>query len=94
MSSKPSYHQFCPLAMAAEFLCSRWTMLILRELLLGSHSFNDISRGVARMSRTLLSARLKELTERGIITKEDVKSSAHAQYRLTPAGESLSSVVF
>ncbi len=94
MSSKPSYHQFCPLAMAAEFLCSRWTLLILRELLLGSRSFNDIGRGVTRMSRTLLSARLKELTERGIITKEDVKSSAHAQYRLTPAGESLSSVVF
>jgi DNA-binding HxlR family transcriptional regulator len=94
MSSKPSYHQFCPLAMAAEFLCSRWTLLILRELLLGSSSFNDIGRGVTRMSRTLLSARLKELTERGIVTKEDVKSSAHAQYRLTPAGESLSSVVF
>lgn len=94
MSSKTSYGQFCPLAMAAEFLCSRWTMLILRELLLGSTSFNDISRGVARMSRTLLSSRLKELNERGIITKTVMESSPHAAYRLTPAGESLSSVVF
>jgi len=94
MSSKASYGQFCPLAMAAEFLCSRWTMLILRELLLGSSTFNDISRGVARMSRTLLSSRLKELNERGIITKTVTENSQHAEYRLTPAGESLSSVVF
>ena len=94
MNSKTSYGQFCPLAMAAEFLCSRWTMLILRELLLGSHSFNDISRGVARMSRTLLSARLKELAERGIVAKKEVSNRAHAEYHLTAAGESLSCVVF
>lgn len=94
MNTKSSYGQFCPLALAAEFLCSRWTILILRELLLGSRSFNDISRGVARMSRTLLSARLKELTERGIVTKQQKRSSRHAQYQLTKAGEALSSVVF
>jgi DNA-binding HxlR family transcriptional regulator len=94
MSSNTSYGQFCPLAMAAEFLCSRWTMLILRELLLGSSSFNDISKGVARMSRTLLSARLKELTERGIVTKQLIGNSRHSKYQLTKAGEALSSVVF
>ncbi|MBL4672235.1 MAG: helix-turn-helix transcriptional regulator [Arenicella sp.] len=94
MSTNSSYGQFCPLAMAAEFLCSRWTMLILRELLLGSSSFNDIARGVARMSRTLLSSRLKELTERGIIIKHGVENSSRIEYQLTPAGESLSSVVF
>lgn len=94
MSSKNSYGQFCPLALAAEFLCSRWTMLILRELLLGSKSFNHISKGVARMSRTLLSVRLKELIERGIIDKQTSKGSAHAEYQLTKAGQALSSVVF
>lgn len=94
MSSKVSYGQFCPLAMAAEFLCSRWTMLVLRELLLGSRSFNDISRGVARMSRTLLSSRLKELTDRGVVTKQIVGNSRHTEYQLTKAGEALSSVVF
>ncbi len=94
MSSKHSYGQFCPLALAAEFLCSRWTMLILRELLLGSKSFNNISKGVARMSRTLLSTRLKELTERGIVTKTLTENSRHAEYHLTDAGEALSSVVF
>lgn len=94
MGSKTIYGQFCPLAMAAEFLCSRWTMLILRELLLGSRSFNDISRGVTRMSRTLLSTRLKELTERGIVTKTVQKSNRHTQYQLTKAGDALSNVVF
>lgn len=94
MRSETSYGQFCPLAMAAEFLCSRWTILILRELLLGSKSFNDISRGVARMSRTLLSARLKELTERGIVTKQVIGNARHSSYQLTEAGAALSSVVF
>ena len=94
MSSKPSYGQFCPLAMAAEFLCSRWTILIFRELLLGSRSFNDISKGVARMSRTLLSDRLKELAERGLIAKQITDKSRHPQYQLTEAGEALRSVVF
>ena len=83
MSSKTIYGQFCPLAMAVEFLCSRWTMLIFRELLLGSCSFNDISKGVARMSRTLLSDRLKELTDRGLITKQLTGKSRHPQYQLT-----------
>ncbi len=88
------YGQFCPLAMASEFLCSRWTLLILRELYLGSDSFNDISKGVARMSRTLLSTRLKELTDRGIITKQQTTKSRHTRYQLTPAGMALKSVVF
>ena len=94
MSSERSYGQFCPLAMAAEFLCNRWTLLILRELLLGSTSFNDISKGVARMSRTLLSERLKELTKRGIVNKQVGEKTPHAEYQLTQAGQALSSVVF
>lgn len=94
MNSTTKYGQFCPLAMAAEFLCTRWTLLILRELFLGSNSFNDISKGVARMSRSLLSARLKELTERGIVSKQKTANSPHAKYQLTQAGEALKSVVF
>jgi DNA-binding HxlR family transcriptional regulator len=94
MSSATSYGQFFPLAMAAEFLCSRWTILIFRELLLGSSSFNDISTGFARMSRTLLSAHLKELTVRGIVNKQMTTNSPHPEYQLTKAGQALSSVVF
>ncbi len=62
--------------------------------MLGSNSFNDISKGVARMSRTLLSARLKELTDRGIVVKQMTGQSRHEKYLLTDAGEALKSVVF
>lgn len=94
MAAKPGYGQFCPLAMAAEFLCTRWTVLVLRELLLGSMTFNDISRGVCRMSRTLLSKRLKELEQRGILNKIVEPNQRDTRYELTAAGQSLSSVIF
>jgi len=58
---RSSYGQFCPVAMAAEIVCSRWTALVLRELLCGTTRFNDLRRGVPLMSPTLLSKRLKEL---------------------------------
>ena len=45
-----SYGQFCPVAMAAEIVCNRWTALVLRELLCGSTRFNDLRRGVPKMS--------------------------------------------
>ena len=60
-----SYGQFCPVAMAAEVVCSRWTALVVRELLCGTRRFNDLRRGVPLMSPTLLSKRLKELEEVG-----------------------------
>jgi len=63
-----SYGQFCPVAMAAEIICSRWTVLVMRELLCGTTRFNDLRRGVPRMSPTLLSKRLRELVETGVIT--------------------------
>jgi hypothetical protein len=55
-----SYKQFCPVAMAAEVLCTRWTVVLLRELVAGSTRFNDLRRGVPRMSPALLSKRLKD----------------------------------
>ena len=55
-----SYKQFCPVAMASEILCTRWTIVLLRELISGSTRFNDLRRGVPRMSPALLSKRLKE----------------------------------
>src|SRR4029078_6984635 len=67
-SEQGSYGQFCPVAMAAEIICSRWTALVMRELLCGTTRFNDLRRGVPRMSPTLLSKRLRELAEAGVIT--------------------------
>jgi DNA-binding HxlR family transcriptional regulator len=79
--------------MAAEVICSRWTALVLRELLSGSTRFNDLRRGVPRMSPTLLSKRLKELTQAGVITANRTNRSGPVEYRLTKAGEDLRDVV-
>jgi DNA-binding HxlR family transcriptional regulator len=87
-----SYGQFCPVAMAAEIFCTRWTVLILRELLCGSQRFNDIRRGVPRMSPTLLSKRLKELERAGVIETSRSGNGA-VEYRLTAAGEDMREVV-
>ena len=69
-----SYKQFCPVAMAAEVLCTRWTVVLLRELIAGSTRFNDLRRGVPRMSPALLSQRLKDLELAGIIARESSAS--------------------
>ncbi len=88
------YKQFCPVAMASETLCTRWTMLILRELLAGSTRFNDLRRGVPRMSPTLLSQRLKELEEVGIVERRAIANERGVyEYRLTDSGRELKPVV-
>ncbi|MGA7488447.1 MAG: helix-turn-helix domain-containing protein [Xanthobacteraceae bacterium] len=88
-----SYGQFCPVAMAAEIVCSRWTALVLRELLCGSTRFNDLRRGVPLMSPTLLSKRLKELEQAGVIVAVPTGQPGVFDYRLTEAGEALRPVV-
>ncbi len=88
-----SYGQYCPLAMASEILCNRWTILVMRELLFGSTTFNDISRGVPRMSRTLLSKRLKELVQIAVIKKTSNLKGNQINYQLTEAGQALEPVI-
>lgn len=92
MNNPVQYGQYCPLAMSSEFLCTRWTMLVLRELLFGSTNFNDISRGVPRMSRSLLSNRLKELVSVGILERTEI-GGKQKEYHLTEAGKALGPVV-
>jgi DNA-binding HxlR family transcriptional regulator len=88
------YKQFCPIAMASEVLCTRWTMPLLRELIAGSTRFNDLRRGVPKMSPTLLSRRLKELEEAGVIERRALRSEKGVfEYRMTEAGEDLRAVV-
>jgi hypothetical protein len=61
------YGQFCPIAKASEIVATRWTPLVLRELMHDIHSFNDIHRGVPLISRAVLVARLRDLEDQGII---------------------------
>src|SRR5438309_11480432 len=89
-----SYKQFCPVAMAAEILCTRWTVVLLRELLAGTTRFNDLRRGVPRMSPALLSQRLKDLETDGIICRTPSPSESGVfEYHLTEAGRALEPLV-
>ena len=88
-----SYGQYCPVAMAAEVFCTRWTALVMREILCGSTRFNDIRRGVPRMSPTLLSKRLKELQRAGIIHARRAKPAGAIEYVPTASGEDLRTLV-
>lgn len=83
-----SYRQFCPVAMATEILGSRWTLLVVRELLEGSTRYNQLRMGVPRMSPALLAKRLRELERAGVVERRRGR-----EYRLTPAGEQLRGVV-
>src|SRR6516162_359705 len=86
-----SYHQFCPVAKAMELLDERWTLLIVRELVAGSERFNELRRGVPRMSPTLLSKRLGQLVRAGVVSRRD--DGGEVRYVLTPAGRELRPVV-
>jgi DNA-binding HxlR family transcriptional regulator len=87
------YGQFCPVAKASEIFATRWTPLIVRELITGAHSFNDIHRGVPLISRAVLVARLHELEDHGVIERRLRADGASHEYWLTPAGEGLRAVV-
>ncbi|WP_404864105.1 winged helix-turn-helix transcriptional regulator [Georhizobium sp. MAB10] len=93
MTEHAGYGQFCPVAMAAEILCSRWTVLIVRELICGTTRFNDLRRGVPRMSPALLSKRLKELEQAGVIEAIRRNDGTASEYHLTRAGRDLEPLV-
>ncbi|MGH3364390.1 MAG: winged helix-turn-helix transcriptional regulator [Nocardioidaceae bacterium] len=85
------YHQFCPVAKAMELLDERWTLLVVRELVSGSQHFNELRRGLPRMSPTLLSRRLQQLTRAGVIERRT--EGNEVRYVLTQAGQELRPVV-
>jgi DNA-binding HxlR family transcriptional regulator len=92
--TQAGYKQFCPVAMAAEVLCTRWTMVLLRELVAGTTRFNDLRRGVPKMSPALLSTRLKELELAGVVERRALAGQKGIyEYHLTEAGRDLRQVV-
>ncbi len=86
-----TYGQFCPVAKAMEVLDERWTMLIVRELLCGSSRFNELRRGMPRMSPALLTTRLRSLERVGLVQRSTI--GGHASYELTESGLDLRDVV-
>jgi DNA-binding HxlR family transcriptional regulator len=88
MSELKGYGQYCPITRAVEVLGERWSVMIVRDMLCGATRFNDLSRCNPRLSRSLLSKRLRQLEQAGIVEHVDDR------YLLTPAGEDLRSVVF
>jgi DNA-binding HxlR family transcriptional regulator len=88
-----SYGQFCPVAKAAEIVAERWTPLVLRELLMGSHRFNEIHAGVPRMPRSLLVQRLRTLERADLLERRPGPRGGALEYHLTPAGQALLPVI-
>jgi len=86
------YNQYCPVARASEIVGDRWTILIMREMILGSCRFNEIERGLPGISRSLLASRLRDLQRYAVI--ERLSGAVHTtEYHLTDAGRDLKSVI-
>ncbi len=87
------YGQYCPLALAVEMLCQRWTVLVISRLFDGCTKFNDIHRGLPRMSPSMLSQRLSELEQAGLIKRRKQRGQNGHTYHLTPCGQDLEEIV-
>ncbi|MEV6711334.1 helix-turn-helix domain-containing protein [Lentzea sp. NPDC051208] len=83
-----TYAQYCPIVRAVEVLGDRWTLLIVRDMLVGASRFNELSRGLPGLSRALLSRRLRQLATAGLVQRTG------DGYALTPAGQALHPLVF
>jgi DNA-binding HxlR family transcriptional regulator len=89
----PDYGRFCPVSLASDVLADRWTLLIVRELVLGNTRFNDIARGLPGISRSLLAQRLRHLERKGVIELWPSPTGKGHEYHLTAAGKDLEGVV-
>lgn len=93
MISMGSYRQYCPIARASEILAERWTPLLVRNLMLGATTFNDLARGLPAMSRSMLTKRLSELEHAGVIRSTPKPRGRGSNYELTDAGADLAGVI-
>lgn len=87
------YGQYCPFSLAVELLCRRWTLLVVSRLLYGCTRFNEIHRGVPRMSTSLLSKRLGELERAGLVETRKAPTGRGREYLLTRAGRDLEPII-
>ncbi|GHJ49939.1 HxlR family transcriptional regulator [Catellatospora sp. TT07R-123] len=88
--AKRLYGQLCPVARSLDVLGERWTLLIVRELLLGPHRFKELLAVLPAMGTNRLSERLQALEQAGVVVRRPVPGAAELRaYELTPAGEAL-----
>ncbi|MEU7143881.1 winged helix-turn-helix transcriptional regulator [Nocardia sp. NPDC046473] len=84
----PGYGQYCPISRALDVLGERWSLLIVRDLFLGTTRFNDLARGLPGLSRSLLAKRLRQFERAGLVDK------IGSEYLLTAAGQELEPILF
>jgi DNA-binding HxlR family transcriptional regulator len=85
-----SYNQYCGLAYALDIVGERWTLLIVRELIAGPRRFTDLLEGLPGISTNLLSERLKELEQQGMLRRRVLPPpAASSVYELTALGQAL-----
>jgi DNA-binding HxlR family transcriptional regulator len=87
------YNQFCPIAKACELIEPRWTLLLLSEMWSGSTHFNEIKRGVPGMSPTLMSRRLKQMEENGLVNRSLNRGTGEITYTTTQTADELAPIV-
>jgi DNA-binding HxlR family transcriptional regulator len=87
------YGQFCPIAKATEIIGEKWTILIIRELLMGGSRFNELQNGLSLISPTILSRRLDSLIEHGLVVKKRISGQRGFQYLPTESCRELLPVI-
>lgn len=91
--ARKGYGQYCPLALAAELLCERWTLLVVSRLIDGCRRFNEIHRGMPKISPSLLKQRLDQLEEAGVCHRAPMRGGHGHEYLLTEAGKELEPII-
>ncbi|EYT60391.1 helix-turn-helix domain-containing protein [Microbacterium sp. UCD-TDU] len=87
-----SYGQYCGVTTAVELIGERWALLIVRDLLVGPRRYTDLRRGLPRIPTNILSTRLKELQEGGVVRRVPL-SNCGLVYELTPYGRSFEPIM-
>jgi len=88
------YTDYCPIGTGIDVLGDRWTPLVIREMSVGSTRFNEIHRGIPRISRTLLSQRLRMMERRGVLRRQSAEQGNAVRYTLTEAGQELVPIIW
>ena len=87
------YEEACPISKASSVLGERWTLQIIREMMLGARRFSEFQRYLPRLSPSILNTRLKSLEDHGIILRRRIPEQRGYEYLLTPAGKALPPVM-